>query len=68
MLHKTFFVHQFGFEGKWCNNSIEVIKWMCDLFGWNFSDRYEVLLEKIEAIEKNKSIIDKNLGLEVIRL
>jgi hypothetical protein len=63
----SYYVRQSGFEGTWLKSSVDVMRHLCDLFGWNFADRFEHLLPQIESIQKGCALKHPDLSLSIER-
>lgn len=47
---------------EYCITDVDVVQYICSIFGWVFSDVFEILLDLINS----KSVIrDENLGLVI---
>ena len=62
---KTFYCSQSGFEGKWCSGELEVVRWICDLFGLSFKDNFEKLLTQIRNIIRYRPLRHPDLKVEI---
>lgn len=67
MAAQPYYVHQSGFEGAWLPSSVEVVRYLCDLFGWRFADRHQHLLPQIDGIERGESLNHPDLALTITR-
>lgn len=63
----SYFVRQSGFEGSWAKSPADVVRHLCDLFGWNFADRFEHPLPQIESIQKGCALKHRDLSLSIER-
>jgi hypothetical protein len=58
-----YYVHQSGFEGQWCKDHLEVVRWLCANFGLNFTANHQKLFRQLEEFdERGGALKNKDLG------
>ena len=60
-----YFVSQRGFEGKWCKDAGEVVRFLCDLFGFDFQQVFERLLDQIQPMQRKQVLTHPDLALSI---
>jgi len=60
-----YLVYHYGVEAKWCKSKLDVINYLCEVYGWSFNQVYEKLWDILGNIPRLSSITDKNLGLSI---
>lgn len=67
MTQKLFWCQQAGGEYGWKRGELDVVRWLCDLFGFSFEERGMKLWEQIEAIPPRGRLRHPDLAILIER-
>lgn len=60
-----YLVYHSGSEAKWCKSKLDVIRHLCEIYGWEFEHVYERLWYILSKMYLFSVVRDMNLGLSI---